>query len=114
MLKVCLHFAKSNARQNNVCMESTAPKADVPGGRVYLDLSKVTVSMTDDSEFELTSKWWKIVFDECTGKKWGNFTPTKKGMVECTCEFMHKMKQKSIPVSIIWLDSAGKNKELEN
>ena len=52
-----------------MCKESTAPKADVPGGRVYLDLPKVTVSKTDDSEFELTNKWCTTVVDECTGKK---------------------------------------------
>ena len=49
--------------------------------------------------------------NEATGKKWSNFTPTKKGMVELTCEFMHKMKH---PISVIWLDPAGENKELEN
>ena len=79
-----------------------------------MDLSKVTVSKTDDLDFKLTNKWWKIVINECTGKKWSNFTPTKRGMVECTCEFMQKMKQKGIPISIIWLDPSGKNKELEN
>ena len=97
-----------------MCKESTAPKADVPGGRVYLDLSKVTVSKSDDTEFELTNKWWKVVVDEATGKKWSDFTPTKKGMVERTCEFMHKMKQRGIPISKIRLDPAGENKELEN
>ena len=51
--------------------------------------------------------------DEATGKKRSDFTPTKKGMVECTCEFMHKMKQRGIPITIIWLDPAGENKELE-
>ena len=35
-------------------------------------------------------------------------------MVEHTCEFMHKMQQKGIPISIIWLDPADKNKDLEN
>ncbi len=50
--------------------------------------------------------------DEATGKKWSDFIPTKKGMVECTCEFMHNMKQRGIPISVIWLDQAGENKEL--
>ena len=52
--------------------------------------------------------------DEATGKKWSDFTPTKKGMVEHTCEFMYKMKQRGIPISAIWLDPVGENKELEN
>ncbi len=77
MLKPCLHCAKAKAKQKNVCKESTAPKTDVPGGRANLDLSKVTVTKTDDSEFKLTNKWWKIVINECTGKKWIDFTPKK-------------------------------------
>ena len=35
-------------------------------------------------------------------------------MVECLYEFMHKMKQKGIPISINWLDPAGEKKEWEN
>ena len=114
MLKSCLHCAKAKARQKNVCKESTVPKADVPGGRVYLDLSMVTISKLDDTEFKLMKKLWKIIMDEATGKKWSNFTPTKKGIVQCTCEFMQKMKQKGIPVSKIRLEPAGENKKLEN
>jgi len=79
-----------------------------------LDLSKFTISKSDDTEFELTNKWWKIIVDEATGKKWSDFSPTKKGMVECTCEFMHKMKQNGIPISKVRLDPAGENTELEN
>ncbi len=73
-----------------MCTEGTAPKAEVPGGRVYLDLSKVTISKLDDTEFELENKWWKVVMDNATGKKWSDFTPTKKGVVEHTCELCTK------------------------
>lgn len=79
-----------------------------------MDLSTVTTSKSYDTEFELTHKWWKLVVDEATGKKWNKFTPTKKGMVEHTCEFMHKLKQKGIPISVIRLDPTGENKELKN
>ena len=96
MLEPCLHCAKAKAKQKNVCKESTAPKAEVPGGRVYFDLSKATISKRDGSEFELTNKWWKIIVDEATGKKWCYFTPTKKGIVKQTCEFLHKMKQRNL------------------
>ena len=76
-LKPCLYYAKAKAKQKNMCKESTARKADVLGGRVYLNLSMVTISKSDDTEFELTNNWWKIVVDEATGKKWSDFTPTK-------------------------------------
>ena len=42
-LKPCLHCAKARVKDKNECKESTASKADAPGGRVYLDLSKVNV-----------------------------------------------------------------------
>ncbi len=52
-----------------MCKERAAPKVEVPGGRVYLDLSKVTISKSDNTEFELANKWWNVVVDEATGKK---------------------------------------------
>ncbi len=82
----------AKAKQKNVTKASTTPKADEPGGRAFLDLSKVTVSKLDGSDFELKRKWWKIMVDQATGKKWSDFTDTKNGMVENTCEFMQQMK----------------------
>ena len=37
------HCARSKAKQKTVRKETMTPKADVPGHRLYLDLSKVTV-----------------------------------------------------------------------
>ena len=42
-LKACKHWAKSKAKQKNVQKESVAEKDTVPGHRLYLDLSKVTI-----------------------------------------------------------------------
>ena len=44
---------------------------------------------------------------------WSNFTDIKSGMVKWTCEFLHKMKSKEIPVLVIHLDPAGKIFKLE-
>ena len=52
-MKPCLACAKAKAKQKNISKESTSPKATEPGGRVFLDLSKVTVSRSDGSNFEL-------------------------------------------------------------
>jgi hypothetical protein len=41
-LMSCEHCARSKAKQKNVQKDSTTPKADVPGHRLYLDVSKVT------------------------------------------------------------------------
>ena len=64
MLKSCLHCANAKAKQENMCKESISSKAEVPGGRVYLNLSKVSVSKIDGSEFELTNKWQKTIVDK--------------------------------------------------
>ena len=112
-LPPCVHCAKAKAKQKNVCKDSTSEKGREPGGRVYLDLSKVTVPKADGSEFVILNKNWKSMVDEATGKKWCNFTATKKAMTERTCEFLHKMKQRGLHVKIIRLDPAGKNKKLE-
>ena len=67
---------------------------------MYLDLSKVTVA-GDNGVVELNRKNWKLIVDEYTGKKWSEFTDTKNGMVEPTCEFLNKMKARDIPVKTI-------------
>ncbi len=105
-LKPCLACAMAKAKQKNATKASTTLKADEPGGRVFLDLSKVTVSKLDGSDFELKRKWWKIMVDQATGKKWSGFTDTKSGMVENSCEFMHKMKTRGTAIKIIRLDPA--------
>ena len=56
-LKPCLACAMAKSKQKNTNNTSTSKKADKPGGRVFLDLSKVTVSKSDESNFELKRKW---------------------------------------------------------
>ena len=106
-MKPCTHCATSKAKQKNVSKESEAKKATKPGGRIYLDLSKVTVRKDDGTEFELNKKNWKTMVDEATGKKWCDFTETKSGMVERTYEFMHKMKAWGKAVEKVRLDPVG-------
>ena len=42
-LTPCEHYARSKAKQKNVQKELIIPQAEVPGHRLYLDLSKVMV-----------------------------------------------------------------------
>jgi len=67
--KPCEHCSKSKVNQNKVCKESTAPKEKHPGGRVYLDLFKATVSRDDGSDFDLNKNHGKSIVDKRTGKK---------------------------------------------
>ena len=113
-LKPCAHCAKRKAEQKNVSKESTSnDKATVPGGSVYMDLSKVSVRNSDGSEFELNRKHWKLMVDESTGKKWSDFTESKIEIVEPTCKFLNVMKANEVPITCIKLDPAGENVALE-
>ena len=103
----------AKSKQTNVCKASTSTKSDDPGGRVFLDLLKVTVSQLDGSDFELKRKWWKIMVDQASGKKWSDFTDTKRRMIENICEFLSKMKTRGMAIKIIRLDPAGENVKLE-
>ena len=80
---------------------------------MFLDLPKVTVSRSDGSNFELKKKWWKIMVDQATGKKWSKSTDTKSGMVESTCEWMYKRKERGMAIKVIRLNPAGDNVKLE-
>ena len=112
-LRPCLHCAQSKAKQKNVCQLSTSTKAKEPGGRVYLDLSKVAVAKKDGSEVELNKKHWKSIVDEMTRKKWCDFVQTKSGMVEPTCKWMNMMKKGGKPIKVIRIDPGGENVKLE-
>ena len=72
-----MHCVKSKAKQKNVAKESKHYKSTKPGERIYLNLSKVTVSKSDGTKFDIQNKHWKIMVDEATGKKWSDFTDTK-------------------------------------
>ena len=110
----CEHCAKAKAKQKNVMKVSKAEKAKQPGKQVYLDLSKVTVSKLDGTEFEINQKHWKIIIDECTGKKWSDFMDLKIGMVEQTCKFLNLMKSRNVPIKCIRLDPADENSALKS
>ena len=111
-LDPCLHCARSKAKQKNVCKASDKEKAKEPGERMYLDLSTIKVLQEDKTEFELKRKYWKTMVDEASGKKFCDFTSTKNGMVERTCEFLHITKQRGRPVRKVRLDPSGENHKL--
>ncbi len=52
------------------------------------------------------------MIDQVSGKKWSNFTDIKSGMVENTCEFIHKMNTRSMAIKVVRLNPAGENLKL--
>ena len=61
ILKPCVYCARLKANQKNVSRSSQSLKAIKPDGRVYLYLSKVTVSRSNGSEFELRQNTGKVL-----------------------------------------------------
>lgn len=112
-LKPCEACAVAKAKKKNTVKESKSPKSTVPGEKIYTDISTVTVSRKDGSEFQINQKYWAIRVDEATQKKWSDFTTTKKAFSERSCEWTNQMKARGIPISCFRLDNAGENKKFE-
>jgi hypothetical protein len=111
-LTPCEYCARSKAKQKNVQKESITPKADVPGHRLYLDLSKVMVKSGISENVTINRDNWKVLVCKVTWKKWSDFTLMKRDMVEHTCKHLHKSKTRGITVRYVQLDPAGKNQKL--
>ena len=111
-LKPCEHCTKSKAKQKNVRKESAAKKATVPGHRLYLDLSKVTGKLDTPANVTINQDNWKVLVCKATGKKWSDFTQMKSDMVKRTCEHLHKLKSRNIPVQYVRFDPSGKKQKL--
>ena len=95
------------AKQKNIKKTSIAEKATVPGQRLHLDLSKLTVKSETPDNVAINQDNWKVMFCKATGKKWIDFTVTNNDMVEHTCEHLNKLKAQDIPARYIYLDPAG-------
>ena len=93
--------------------ESQSKKAREVCEQIYMDLSKVTVPKQDGTTFDINKKHWRSMVDKKTGKKWCDFTATKKEMPEQMCQWLNSMKARGFMVKIIRLDPAGENTALE-
>lgn len=114
--KPCEECAKSKAKQKALGngKKKTSDTSELkPGDMIYLDLSKVTAAKSNGSNEDIPRKHCEIMVDKSTGKKWINFTKTKDGMVEPTCEWMSKMKAIGVPIRAIRMDPGGENIKLK-
>ena len=71
------------------------------------------VAKSNGSTFEIKQKHLRIVVDELTGKKWLDFTATKKGMPDQMSRWMNIMKSNGLPILHIKMDPGGENIALE-
>ena len=110
----CKHCARSKAKQNIMSRESQSKKVTEVYEQIYLDLSKVTVPKKDGTTFDINKKHWRSVVDEKTGKKWCDFTATKKEMLDQMCQWLNSMQARGFKVKIIRLDPVGENGALRS
>ena len=75
--------------KKNVEKEAVVPKADKPGHRLYLDLSKVTAKSGALDNVTINCNNWKVMVCKATGKKWSDFTVKKSKMVEHTFKHLN-------------------------
>jgi hypothetical protein len=97
-------------KQKNVPQISAGVSAEEGNNCVYLDIA--TVKRRENMP-KVRKPNWRIMVDERTQLKFSNFFSTKNGMVEPTCEQLHRWKQSGIAVKYMRLDNAGENKLLQ-
>ena len=97
-MQVCKHSGKSKTKQKNNKMTSPAEKATVPGNRLYLDLSKLTVKSDSPDNVTINQYNWKVIVGEATGKKWSDSTVTKSDIVQHTGKHLNNFKSWNMQV----------------
>jgi hypothetical protein len=109
-LQPCAACAAAKAKQKNVIKESEHQPTTKPGERMFLDLASVKPRKDGPTTKKPN---WRILVDEATQLKFSDFYDTKSGMVEPTCEKLHKWREAGKPVKYLRLDNAGENKKLQ-
>jgi hypothetical protein len=111
VVKPCESCAIAKAKQKNVPKASEHVVATENGQRVFLDISSIKIM--EDTDKPTTQPYWRIMVDERTQLKFSDFYLTKDGMVEPTCEQLHRWKAAGRAVKYIRLDDGGENKALQ-
>ena len=83
----CTSCQMAKAKQRSVPKESSHTKAEYPGERIYIDLSKI--KKPDDLKYMGKQNWYMMV-DELSNLKLSSFHSTKKEIVNYTCRVLNK------------------------
>jgi phosphopentomutase len=74
--------------------------------RIYLYIATIKKTKNGPKVYKGN---WRIMVDETTQLKFSDFFDTKNGMVEETCEQLHRWKESGRGAKIIRLDNSGEN-----
>jgi hypothetical protein len=87
-----------------------APPSTKDESRIYLDIATIKNTKNGPKVYKGN---WRIMVDERTQLKSSDIFDTKNGMVEETCEQLHRWKESGRGAKIIRLDNAGENQLLQ-
>jgi hypothetical protein len=109
-LGVCEPCAEAKAKQKHFPRHPDIPPSTKDENRIYLDIANIKKTKKGPKVYKGN---WRIMVDERTQLKFSDFFDTKNGMVEDTCEQLHRWKESGQGAKIIRLDNAGENKLLQ-
>jgi len=106
----CASCQMAKAKQKSMPKESSHIKAQHPGERIFIDLSKIS----KPNELKAMGKQnWYMMVDEMSNLKFSSFHTTKNGIVDHTCRMLSKWRNENKVTKHIRCDNAGENKSIE-
>jgi hypothetical protein len=107
----CEACTAAKAKQKNVPKTSSKDPTSTTKetSRIYLDIA--TIRRVDKKAIYKNN--WRIMVDERTQLKFSDFFDTKSGMIEPTCEQLHRWKTSGHGVKSIRMDNAKENLSLQ-
>jgi len=106
----CSSCGMAKAKQKAVPKTSNHVKAEQPGERIFIDLSKIK----KPEELKSMGKQnWYMIVDEKSNLKFSSFHQTKNEIANYTCIMLNKWKDSGIVTKYCRCDNAGENKTLE-
>jgi hypothetical protein len=110
-LGLCEPCTEAKAKQKNLSRHPDAQPSTKDESRIYLDIGTIKKTQNGPKVYKGN---WRIMVDKRTQLTFSDFFDTKNGMVEETCEQLHRrLKQSGRGAKIIRLDNAGENKLLQ-
>jgi hypothetical protein len=109
-LGVCEPCTEAKAKQKNLPRHQEAPPSTKDENRIYLDIATIKKTKKGPKVYKGN---WRIMVNERTQLQFSDFFDTKNGMVEETCEQLHRWKESGREARNIRLDNAGENKLLQ-
>jgi hypothetical protein len=109
--ETCRECKEANAQQKGVS-KTTATKSDIPGERLFIDITSVKHKSLGGKQF------WLVIVDDATSFTWSYFLVKKSDTTQAMLSFLNMIYSVGVTVKYIRCDNAGENlslhKELKN